>query len=203
MCTARGAATVRQEEEERRTNSIVCGVLCGVCDENCPHTCVTLLLPLPPSSTFILIPPSFFVLLLPHLFFHQEECSSLNSPVTPAPPTSSPPTYVKKILVCTHHIIPFMHPFIHIHYHIYTCAHPLYMYSSIYTILTPNTPHSHPTYTLYTLHTHPIYALKQPIKQVPVVGLPHGGYNDPPRGTYRIVEGSGNGTNGAKAGESD
>ena len=38
---------------------------------------------------------------------------------------------------------------------------------------------------------------------VPVVGLPHGGYNDPPRGTYRIVEGSGNDTTGAKAGESD
>ena len=50
-------------------------------------------------------------------------------------------------------------PFLHLHYHIYTYVHPLYMYTHhIYTMYTPNTP-------LYTPYIHPIYALKQPISQ--------------------------------------
>ena len=42
--------------------------------------------------------------------------------------------YVKKIIVCTHHIIPLHAPFIHLHYRIYTYVHPQYMHiHNIYT----------------------------------------------------------------------
>ena len=59
---------------------------------------------------------------------------------------------VMKNVVCTHHIIPFvLHPFIHLHYHMYTYVFPVYMYIyHINTIYRPNTPLN----TLYTPYIH-------------------------------------------------
>ena len=56
------------------------------------------------------------------------------------------PREVRRRIMSSHHIIPFIHP-------LYTCiavyAPMCTRYTCIYIIYTPNTPHSHPTYTLY------------------------------------------------------